>query len=638
MLYGFPIPYEDELFWSLLARYADRFRQRAQIALIEQAFGAATVTPTVDFPARLSFCASQLLPGHPCTGEIFLRQHTFFSWYAPFLPQHRAAGLRELMLGNGNSRAWRTAGLIAGKITVPPMLRYCPECFRGDLETYRELHWRRLHQFAGIEVCPVHHVLLEESSIARIKKRSRLKLEVPEKPLADVRHRHSENAALIRLAELGQQLLLTDWPTRGLEQLRAKHVQILTARDYANCGRTVRIDVRRLARDLDSFFPRDLLVRLGCDNARWIEELVRHNNSGQPPICHLLLITFLGVELDEFFAPTCENVRSPRQKPLNLTCGNTVCPNKNQPTSVFIHDNFSNALNGLVESYRCEVCGQVQQRCVSGYERVWVRDYGPLWKAELVSLWRNPRQGYREMSRILGRCADTIKSQAIKSGLPIPRPGQKRTSVQRFRHLFVSKMDVRLKKIRGLRKQWLKIRTRFPSTNARALRKSCPKIYATLYRYDRKWLLKNQPKGRRWWPKGVPRLDWAARDEALAQKIKLTAARLRSHLKPGERLTPSALARAVGFRGWLVHRFSKLPKCRAALILNADATVNYFSRHFQFGQEVDGVWFQTQAGLPEKEDGSAARLGPNGLVKDCEMIFLQVKTLDPGSGSARINI
>jgi hypothetical protein len=373
------------------------------------------------------------------------------------------------------------------------------------------------------------------------------------------------------------------------------------------------VDVRRLATEIQQQFPADFLMRLGCQGTRWIEEMVRSNDSAQPPTSHLLLLAFLGIGLDEFFGCDPEPEPSPKEQPEDLICRNPVCPAKGSQVSEYFREIYSNPLKGTVEFYRCSVCGQVQQRCAAGRERIWVREYGPLWREKLTTLWHDPSQGYREMTAILGRCADTIKSQAIKAGLPIPRPGQEKISIQRFRHLLKSKSEARQAKINEMRARWLDLRAKFSDRNLRALRGSCPAVYATLYRYDRQWLLANQPKLRRWWPKGVPRSDWQSRDEVLSNHISLAASHLRPGLRPGQRLTPSALAKAVGLRDWLIHRLAKLPRCRSVLLRDSDATVDFALRILSLGPEVEGIWF-----VSEQRRG---RL----IVKHCDESLIQAK-------------
>jgi hypothetical protein len=571
MLYDFPIPCADELFYSLIARHADRRNYPNPTAVLEELFGTATLTATVDFPSRLRRFMGTLVPGHPCSTSKLLSDHTFFPWYAPFLPRERVDQIRGALLESGGSTVLSRVGIIAGRVPVPRFLRFCPACLQDDINSSIEPYWRRLHQLAGIEICPMHRIFFENSPVLRVKKVKRTHFEVLSETFLKINPRHADESAepLIRLARLGQELLSMDWPTLGLKNLRSHYFRLLKQSGYTSRSGTPRVCIRRLDRDLRAFYPTDLLSRLGCNTDHWLIHLVRSSDSIQAPIRHLLLLCFLGTNLQEFFGNDNSHPAKKTDK-ANITCENLVCPQKGTQSAAFVREEYSSPLRGFVESYRCESCGQTRLVCRAGRERSWVREYGFLWKEKLRQLWNTPSNGFRNMICILGHSADTIKSQAIKARLQIPRPGQKRTSVSRFKHLFKLKQDARTGMLTDLRARWLSLRGEFPKATVTGLRAQGGSIYASLYRYDRQWLLAHQPGSQRWWPKGKPRVDWRKRDDEMCQKILNAISNLRDKFKPGKRLTVSAVARAVGLNAWLTDQLKKLPKSRSALIKGLD--------------------------------------------------------------------
>lgn len=208
-------------------------------------------------------------------------------------------------------------------------------------------------------------------------------------------------------------------------------------------------------------------------------------------------------------------------------------------------------LGGIIETYRCQTCGQVQARCCVGHERTWVRDYGHLWRTRLTELWADPALGLRAISRALRVSCDTARKHALKLGLPLTRPGRRPLSVRSYPHLLVPKTEKRTRKIEDLRKRWLGVKERYPDLTARGLREKSPAVYATLFRYDRNWLQAHQPPRK-------PRkrsVDWDERDETLCRNLELAARRL-----PGA--TPKQLASAAGIVGWISDRLSRLPRAR----------------------------------------------------------------------------
>jgi hypothetical protein len=292
--------------------------------------------------------------------------------------------------------------------------------------------------------------------------------------------------------------------------------------------------------------------------------MIRATTCAQAPIRHLLFLGFLGVDLDDFFSLATEPTKKAHVIRANVKCLNILCPMHDKASAAFVSAHFSRPLRGAVELYHCDTCGQTRAYCSIGHERSWVRDYGRLWKEKLAELWSNPKVSQRSIAQQLAVSCDTVKSQAIKSGLAFPRPFRKRFSTHRFDHLFRSKSTRRMAKLKRYRIRWLSMRAHHPESKASHLRIRCPALYAFLSRYDHDWLAKNQPNG--WWPKGKPKVDWSARDEILCKEIKKTAAQLRLGVTPPHKLTANALGRAVGLKAWLWHRLERLPKSRAALI------------------------------------------------------------------------
>lgn len=503
MILCFPTPFADEAFYSLEARYANRMRYPSPTDVFQDLFGKSTLTAVVDFPCQLRHFMAELLPGHPCGTSKLLREHTFLPWYAPFQPPERVSQLREAILASGGSGIWSRIGLNGGRVPVPPFLRFCPVCLREDLNSSGEPYWRRLHQLAGIEICPKHRVFLENSSFPRIKQSKRAHFELPSQSFLKDHPRYAgtTDEPLIRLALLGGELLSTEWPTRGLERLRSDYVRLLRQAGYTARNGSPRVCIQRLHQDLRDSYSAGLLARLGCHTDHWLMHLVRSSDSIQPPIRHLLLLSFLGASLRDFFGEENLGAVKPPEKS-NIACQNNLCPVRGTQVAVFVREEFSNPMGGYVEFYRCETCGQTRLRCLAGHERTWIRDYGFLWKKKLTQLWNDPSLGFRQMMRILGCSADTVKSQALKTGLAFPRPGRKRTSILRFKHLLRSKSTVLAKKIEHLRTRWLSVWRRNAGDSIRKLRIRAPAVYASLYRYDRAWLKANQPIKQQWWPKG----------------------------------------------------------------------------------------------------------------------------------------
>jgi hypothetical protein len=231
----------------------------------------------------------------------------------------------------------------------------------------------------------------------------------------------------------------------------------------------------------------------------------------------------------------------------------------------------SSALGGMIETYCCQTCGQVQARCCVGHARTWVRDYDNLWRTHLAELWMDPELSVRAISRVLKVSCDTTRKHALKLGLPLIRAGHRPLSVRSYSHLLVPKAQKRVQKVESLRKRWLGAKRKHPELAARGLRQKLPAVYATLFRYDRNWLKVHQPPRK---PRELS-VNWNERDEAPCRKLEMAACRLQP-------VTPGRLARAAGMNGWISDRLSRLPRARKTLLRLTRGRQTYRSKTVEF--------------------------------------------------------
>ncbi len=554
MIHCFPIPYPDELFYSLVARRELQMGYPSYKGLLREVFGCTSLVVNFEFPSHLSLLTRCLPSEHACADPRRLENTTLLPWYAPFLPPERSGRIREAMGRNGGVECRNWAGITASRVKAPAFLRYCPDCLREDQASGWIPYWRRLHQVAGIEICPKHRVFLEDSGICRGKRKYRHLL--PDRALLEMPSRRAPNdSPLVGLARLGEQLLSRKWPVLGPPPLRRTYLAELGRRGDVNARGHVRMAA--LLQDIQSFYGSRFLQRLGCRGQHWLVRMLRSSVSFQQPIRHLLLLHFIGVGLENLFEPKPlgETASSTPVRPANLTCDNHLCPERGKPASGFVGAERSSMLGGVIETYICGSCGQVKARCCAGHERTWVRDYGPLWRARLAALWGDSSLGLSGIASALQVGCDAARRNGLKMGLPRARPGHPLLSARSYPHLLVSKSEKRRQRIETLRERWLAGKRRRPELGTRGLRKKLPAVYATLYRYDRDWLQAHLPPPKR----RAKTIDWTERDAALCRQLELAAG-------GAQNLTPGRLAHAAGVTIWISNRLSRLPRAKSTLL------------------------------------------------------------------------
>ena len=149
MLRCFPVAYEDELLYSLIARYHIHTCSPSFKQTIEDLFGSKNFVAVVDLPPHLERL-------HQYTSHItrqnvtdILLRHTLYPLFAPFLGPEPAARVRASMLSDYGGDVHTRAGIVASRLKRPGVLRVCPVCHQEQVRRNAEAYWQRLFQVTG---------------------------------------------------------------------------------------------------------------------------------------------------------------------------------------------------------------------------------------------------------------------------------------------------------------------------------------------------------------------------------------------------------------------------------------------------------------------------------------------------------
>lgn len=165
MIAYFPKIYEDELLYSVFARYHIHtgylFYENAKNILFEN----KKTTPIVEFINKLNPETVEMLTKNMSMEEVILK-HTMFPYYARFFEdKKKREGLNSLINMESDFNK-----------TIPKKynnryLKYCPLCAKEDRESKGEAIWYRKHQIIGVSVCPIHGCKLIDSNIPITRER-----------------------------------------------------------------------------------------------------------------------------------------------------------------------------------------------------------------------------------------------------------------------------------------------------------------------------------------------------------------------------------------------------------------------------------------------------------------------------------
>ena len=157
-----PEIYPDELLYSRFTRYYERSGYMAYIFAAEDLFQNKNERPDVEFINRLTQDAQSVIHKKMSADEVIMN-HTMFPYYGRFLgKERRTEAYFALLNTDGNYRNL----LPIPKAKRQRFLRYCPMCVNMDRDKYGETYWHRIHQMQGIDICPIHFCVLQNTDIA----------------------------------------------------------------------------------------------------------------------------------------------------------------------------------------------------------------------------------------------------------------------------------------------------------------------------------------------------------------------------------------------------------------------------------------------------------------------------------------
>jgi hypothetical protein len=574
MIACYPIPYPDELWYSICARFSDRMRFPTETGAMLALHGYRTAVATVDLPHRVNSVVSQLPAGHPCTVDAFIDHHTALPYYSPFLPTSRCADARRVMADGSEPSIRARCGLCTSRVRPPKFFRGCPVCDRANRRQYGETYWHRLFQLPGVEVCPIHEVFLVRSDV-RLDP-----LEIRHQYISAESQRLTTATHAIDQHDPAHQNLLglakdVDWLLRqerlnpGLNFLHQRYHEVLAQKGLAT--RVGNVRVGDLRREVVAFYGPRLLELLQCSlptkrGDDWLVCLLRNSSSAVTPLRHLLLLRALDAKLERFFYPQRFPdiiAKAPAQAGL-WPCLNPVCEHRNKLSISQAHVQPSDSNGAQHPVIKCPHCGyayQVRDGAEQPTQATRVIDRGPIWTKVLRQQWADPKLTLRQMATTLEVDSMTVKYQAAKLGLAFPREGKRRITK---RGVYVTKQRDPEKEIRTRRQAWLEIRRKRPAAGVKEIRSKAPALYAWLYRNDRAWLAQNQP------PRLRPAvtlayIDWAKRDAELAPQIATAALRLRNRSGKPQRITVTAIGRVLGKQALFESALAKLPLTRSVI-------------------------------------------------------------------------
>lgn len=150
-----PLPYDDELLYSVIARARVHLLGNSPKKLLRTVFGHSSIVASMRFGSNLRVLANSYR-SPVMSGETFLYKHTLWPMFAPFVPLERKRQCELWLLGQHDKAVTVASGLAASRLLYPKQLRYCPHCVAQQITEFGETYWQRIHQVAGEDNCIKH--------------------------------------------------------------------------------------------------------------------------------------------------------------------------------------------------------------------------------------------------------------------------------------------------------------------------------------------------------------------------------------------------------------------------------------------------------------------------------------------------
>jgi len=571
----FQDPYPDELLYSVWARFGDQVHYSNRSDITWELFGSTSNCALVDWSCSLGYLVGQLPAGHCYMIDMLINRHTLFPLFAPFLPLARRLRIRDQMItGNGKALSARL-GILTSHIPPYSRLRFCPECVKCDRERFGETYWHRLHQAPGVEVCPVHTIFLENSTVVRQSgKKSFFSAESVVQAFQPRSAAYDPHCKfMLDLAECIDHLLHSDYASPEESFLRKQYLTLLAQHDLITIKGSLR--VVEFLKSFTDYYPLPFLSRLHCElnctnhiEAEWPARLP-YGRKPQHPLHHILVIRFLGTTIDDFLSSPFHPPRPFGDGP--WPCLNPVCEQHRKFCIAQYAVRANSPKNRPVGLFACPSCGFTYSRAGPDrspediFRRDRIPSYGRLWEIKLYEWWLDPEISTERIARLLGTDFSTVKLQAQRLALP-PRGISRKKDAE---------SHINRKKLTENRAEWLRLIELHAQEGITVLirrRKRARILYNWLNKHDQKWLLAHQP------PKKKPQSTKAhlrasfhsrkespnksrreERDASMSQSIRLTANHITDYAEEPRRVTRAQLENAAPGVGWLLSRPEDFP-------------------------------------------------------------------------------
>ncbi|WP_153976940.1 TnsD family Tn7-like transposition protein [Paenibacillus xylanilyticus] len=308
MMNFLPRLHQDELLYSVIARYKRMCGMVSKIALVRDLYDEKTVFKSTLFPQHLN----KLIANFPYNSKIgvneLINNHTPFNFYTAFLSSQLTETISDGMINGKGTGIEALVGIAGSRVKLNDHLKVCPACLVEDVESLGEGFWKRSHQIVGALFCLKHEVPLVNSKVGSSDN-------IVDFICADEDVYDTENSLpVIYSAEIKKlnlsylrnvsYLLNVNQKRKNLSFIIDYYIDRLREKGFAS--KSGNLYITELVEVFGSFYPTEYLELMQStidikSETNWLRLFVRNNNKNRSPLRHLLLLQFLGLDVSELF-------------------------------------------------------------------------------------------------------------------------------------------------------------------------------------------------------------------------------------------------------------------------------------------------------------------------------------------------
>lgn len=526
MISYFPIPFQDETFYSILCRYFFSTLEKSAQCVNEKLFGKRKIQLSYEFPIRINDFVKNVSHLSLVTPDIIINKHSHFNFYKHFISTAHAESVRQKMMSGDGCNINGLIGLNRSDTKPLNSPRYCIQCAENDLTLTKQIYWHRVHQLP-IAVCPIHKTYLRDLIIPETTLRSQQYYYVNSIQQLEQLSNTCSNQLLLDLAQMSNDLL-ADKTKINISKIF--YHDSLDQKGFYN-GKKLLID--KLVESMISSFGESQLMEwrsISNINLSFRDSILSMIYKGEKifnPTRHLLLNLFLtkfpGINFHR-----------------DISFGNGPWPCYNKASDHYlklvVHDltiRYSTRMKQKIGVFKCS-CGVVYQQYkrfggITNKEVTKIIDYGENWRMNFKTSYEKGNSIHllsREFGVSLAIVKNAIKKLSRKT---IQRPP-----------ISDNQDDQRVK----FREMWERVLRDGDGKSPTEARKILPKVYYWLNAYDRSWLkIINTNYGFRSRKKQL-RTNWQERDKMILKKLKAAHENLISS-NYTKRITKTLLLRMI---------------------------------------------------------------------------------------------